>query len=275
MTAFGPRLLTALRARGPLCVGIDPHESLLHGWRLPDDAGGLEQFARTCVDALAGEVAVLKPQSAFFERFGSAGIAVLERVIADARSAGALVIVDAKRGDIGSTMDAYASAYADPASPLAGDAVTVTPYVGFGALRPILDTAIACGTGVLVLAATSNPEGAGVQRALCADGRSVGQSIVDRVAACNVGAERLGSIGVVVGATIGDLGLDLAALHGPILVPGLGAQGGTAAGIGKAFGGLPGVVASTSRGILAAGPDPTRLRDAARGQLDDLLAAGV
>lgn len=276
MTPFGERLTAALAARGPLCVGIDPHDSLLREWGLDVDLAGLERFSRTCVDALAGEVAVVKPQSAFFERFGSGGIAVLERVIADARSAGALLIVDAKRGDIGSTMTAYAAAYCDPSSSLAGDAVTVAPYVGFGALAPLLDAARAHGSCVLVLAATSNPEGAAVQRATRADGRSVAQTIIDQAAAANAhSVGPLGFVGVVVGATLGELDLDLAALAGPILVPGLGAQGGTPGDIKRLFGTLPGVLPSTSRGVLAAGPSPKNLRAAARRQVDALRDAGL
>jgi orotidine-5'-phosphate decarboxylase len=144
---FGERLRAAMSERGPLCVGIDPHPGLLAAWGLPDDAQGLERFALTCVEALAGQVAVLKPQSAFFERHGSRGVAVLERVLADARSAGALALLDIKRGDIGSTMTAYAQAYLDPASPLFADAVTLSPYLGYESLRPAIDLAVQHGGG--------------------------------------------------------------------------------------------------------------------------------
>jgi orotidine-5'-phosphate decarboxylase len=160
---FGERLRAATTARGPLCVGIDPHPGLLAAWGLPDDASGLERFALGTVEALADRVAVLKPQSAFFERHGSRGIAVLERVVVAARAAGALVVLDAKRGDIGSTMTAYAQAYLDPASPLAVDALTVSPYLGYGSLRPAIDLAHANGCGLFVLALTSNPEAAALQ----------------------------------------------------------------------------------------------------------------
>src|SRR5689334_10233293 len=125
---FGERLAATIDARGPLCVGIDPHPALLAGWGLADDVQGLETFALTVVEALGDRVAVLKPQVAFFERHGSAGVAVLERVLRDAASAGALTIADAKRGDIGSTMAAYAEAFLRDGSPLAADAVTVSPF---------------------------------------------------------------------------------------------------------------------------------------------------
>ena len=174
--AFGGRLDAAVAARGPLVVGIDPHLPLLRDWGLPDDVSGLERFALTAVEAVADRVAVVKPQSAFFERFGSRGIAVLERVLAAIRAAGALSLLDVKRGDIGSTMAGYAGAYLDPASPLAADAITASPYLGFGSLRPLLDAAYANGRGVFVLALTSNPEGPAVQRAVAADGRTVAQA---------------------------------------------------------------------------------------------------
>src|SRR6478736_999560 len=126
---FGARLHAAIEARGPFCVGVDPHSALLHDWGLGDDVAGLESFAMTAVEAVAPYVSVVKPQSAFYERFGSRGIAVLERVIAESKAAGALVLLDVKRGDIGSTSQAYADAYLDPASPLASDAGTVAGRV--------------------------------------------------------------------------------------------------------------------------------------------------
>ena len=169
---FGERLRAARRDRGPLCVGVDPHPSLLHDWGMDDDVAGLERFCGTVVDALADRVAVLKPQIAFFERHGSRGVAVLERLVADARSAGAVVVVDAKRGDIGSTVQAYADAFVREGSPLAGDAVTVSPYLGSGSLDPLVETAAEHGRGVFVLSLTSNPEGARVQRARTEDGRT-------------------------------------------------------------------------------------------------------
>ncbi len=264
MSTFGARLREAMDTRGPLCVGIDPHAALLTSWGLGDDVTGLEVFSRTVVDALADRVAVLKPQSAFFERFGSRGIAVLERVVADARDAGALVLADVKRGDIGSTAQAYAQAYLEPSSPLFCDAMTASPYLGFGSLRPLVDTALANGAGVFVLALTSNPEGPQVQHARVADGRTVAQTMLDAVGEVNAGADPLGSIGVVVGATIGDTGHDLGKVNGPFLAPGIGAQGATAADLRAVFGSATGaVLPATSRDVLMAGPTVAGLRDAA------------
>ncbi|MFE4861012.1 orotidine-5'-phosphate decarboxylase [Streptomyces sp. NPDC056670] len=273
MTPFGTRLREAMDTRGPLCVGIDPHASLLADWGLNDDIAGLERFTRITVEALADRVAVLKPQSAFFERFGSRGVAVLEKAVEEARAAGALVLMDAKRGDIGSTMAAYAATYLDPASPLFSDAVTVSPYLGFGSLRPALDLAAESGSGVFVLALTSNPEGAEVQRSTAADGRPLAQLMLDHMKAENAGASPLGSVGAVVGATLGDAGVDLD-INGPLLAPGIGAQGATPADLPGVFGSaVRNVVPSVSRGVLRHGPDAGALREAAARYADEVRAA--
>ncbi|MEV6794236.1 orotidine-5'-phosphate decarboxylase [Streptomyces sp. NPDC051320] len=270
---FGARLRRAMDTRGPLCVGIDPHASLLTAWGLGDDVAGLERFTRTVVEALADRVAVLKPQSAFFERFGSRGIAVLETAVAEARAAGALVLMDAKRGDIGSTMGAYAATYLEKDSPLFSDAVTVSPYLGFGSLRPALDAAVISGSGVFVLALTSNPEGAEVQRSVAADGRAVAQLMLDRAAAENEGVAPLGSVGAVVGATLGDAGVRLD-INGPLLAPGIGAQGATPADLPAVFGSAVGnVLPSVSRGVLRHGPDLAGLRDSAARLTDEVRTA--
>ena len=261
---FGKRLTAALDARGSLCVGIDPHGALLEAWGLSDDAAGLARFADICVAAFADRAAVVKPQSAFFERFGAAGIAVLERTVAGAREAGALVLLDVKRGDIGSTMAAYAEAYLDPSAPLAADAITVSPYLGVGSLQPVFDMVDAHGAGAFVLAATSNPEAPQLQHARTSAGMTVAQTVVDEMAARNAGADPLGSLGVVVGATVTPGTVDLDVLHGPILAPGVGAQGGTADDVRGVFGAaLPSVIPAVSREVLRHGPDVAALRAAA------------
>lgn len=263
---FGARLARAMRERGPLCVGIDPHPSLLADWSLSDTADGVERFALTVVEAMAGQVAIVKPQVALFERHGSAGMAALERTLAACAEASLLSLADAKRGDIGSTMAAYADAWLADGSPLAADAVTLSPYLGFGSLRPALDAAARTGRGVFVLALTSNPEGASVQHA--GGAASVARSIVESAAAENAGAVPFGSTGLVVGATVGpalrDLGLDLAASHAPILAPGLGAQGATGADLRTGFGSVwDQLVPTSSRDILRHGPSSRSLRAAA------------
>jgi orotidine-5'-phosphate decarboxylase len=243
-----------MRDRGPLCAGIDPHAALLHEWGLDDNLAGLERFAMTAAEALAPRVAVVKPQSAFYERFGSGGIAVLERLIAACRDAGALVLLDVKRGDIGSTTQAYADAYLDPSSPLAADAITASPYLGFGSLGPMVETAQKHDAGLFVLALTSNPEGAEVQGALTERG-TVADVVLGHLRDLNAGAEPLGSFGAVVGATIdrGEHDLDI---NGPVLAPGYGAQGGTQDDLRRIFGaGVGRVLPSTSRELLREGPD--------------------
>jgi orotidine-5'-phosphate decarboxylase len=270
-TSFGERLRAAMDEHGPLCVGIDPHPGLFDHWDLPHTPKGLERFTMLCVEAFAGTVAAVKPQSAFYEQFGAAGIAVLEKALAALRDAGTLTVLDAKRGDIGSTMAAYALAYLSDHAPLRADAVTLSPYLGYGALRPAIDTALGTGRGVFVLTLTSNPEGASVQHA-GGPGASVAGGIVAAAREDNHRAARkgqLGSVGMVVGATTGGavehLGLDLAAANAPLLAPGIGAQGGTAEDLRRVFGAaLPNVLATSSREVLAAGPDVAALRDRAR-----------
>jgi len=269
MAGFGDRLRAAMDERGALCVGIDPHASLLAEWGLPDTAEGLERFTMTAVEAMAADIAVLKPQSAFFERHGSRGIAVLEQAIALARAAGALVLLDVKRGDIGSTMQGYADAYLDPSSSLAVDAMTVSPYLGFESLRPAISTATAHGAGIFVLGLTSNPEGRQVQHARNGD-RLVAQEMLDAVRVENAGRQPMGPIGAVVGANLASLAADVA-IGGPLLAPGFGAQGGTLDDVRRLFADvLPYVVPTSSRDVLRHGPDPVALREAALRVRDDV-----
>jgi orotidine-5'-phosphate decarboxylase len=272
VTPFGERLAAAVDRLGPLCAGIDPHPSLLAEWGLTDDGDGLAAFADACVSAFAGHVAVVKPQSAFFERHGAPGIAVLADLLAAFAEGPTLTLLDVKRGDIGSTMDGYADAYLAVGAPLGADAVTLSPYLGFGSLAPALDAAADAGRGAFVLARTSNPEGADVQLAALGE-RSVAQGVVDAAAARNAGAARLGDVGVVVGATA-EHGLDLSALHGPVLAPGLGAQGAGPADLGARFCGVDGLVLpAASRSLLRAGPDPAAVRAAAAALRDALAGA--
>ncbi len=267
---FGRRLRTATDRFGPLCAGIDPHRALVESWGLDYDLDGLTRFTETCVEAFAGQVGVVKPQSAFFEVFGSRGVAVLERAIIALRESGTLVILDAKRGDIGSTMAAYAQAYLGDDAVAPADALTASPYLGFESLRPALDLAAQTGRGVFVLGLTSNPEGRTVQHATLRD-VSVAESMVEGAARENASARShgdLGSVGLVVGATVGsavqELGLDLAGANGPLLAPGVGAQGGTSEDLRRVFGdALPHVLPASSREVLSAGPDAGRLRERA------------
>ncbi|MBU8741609.1 orotidine-5'-phosphate decarboxylase [Micrococcus luteus] len=271
---FGRRLAHAMETAGPLCLGVDPHPTLLRQWGLSDTPAGLEAFSLTALEAAVGpegpRVAAIKPQVALYERHGSAGLAALERLLAAARDAGVLTIADAKRGDIGSTMDGYAAAWTSDASPLAADAVTLSPYLGFGTLVPTIRAAHEAGRGVFVLALTSNPEGREVQHV--GEGSAEG-SVARRIAAAAAaenatqrGDDAWGPVGLVLGATVvaeaDRLGLDLPALGGPLLAPGFGVQGATAPGMRADFGtAWPQVLATSSRGILSAGPSVTSLVD--------------
>lgn len=271
---FGRRLAHAMETAGPLCLGVDPHPALLRQWGLSDTPAGLEAFSLTALEAAVGpagpRVAAIKPQVALYERHGSAGLAALERLLAAARDAGVLTIADAKRGDIGSTMDGYAAAWTSDASPLAADAVTLSPYLGFGTLVPTIRAAHEAGRGVFVLALTSNPEGREVQHV--GEGSAEG-SVARRIAAAagveNAalrGDDAWGPVGLVLGATVAAeadrLGLDLPSLGGPLLAPGFGAQGATAPGMRADFGtAWPQVLATSSRGILSAGPSVASLVD--------------
>ena len=270
MSGFGGRLAAAKLSRGPLCLGIDPHPELMRAWGLPTTVDGLAAFCDICIEAFAG-FAVVKPQVAFFEAYGSAGFGVLEHTIAALRSAGVLVLADAKRGDIGTTMAAYATAWAGD-SPLAADAVTASPYLGFGSLRPLLETAAAHDRGVFVVAASSNPEGSTVQRATF-DERTVAQLVVDQAAVVNRSTtpNEPGYVGVVVGATVFQAP-DVSALGGPVLVPGVGVQGGrpeALAGLGGAAAGQ--LLPAVAREVLRAGPNVADLR-AAGEQMRDAVA---
>ncbi|MDR2895679.1 MAG: orotidine-5'-phosphate decarboxylase [Propionibacteriaceae bacterium] len=259
MNTWMERLNRRTGALGSLCVGIDPHVGLLQAWGLPVSLDGLRRFADRTVTALADQVACFKPQVAFFERWGSQGMAVLEETLANLRQAGALVIADAKRGDIGSTMQAYADAWLGE-GPLACDALTVSPYLGIGALQPAIDLAAAKQRGLFVLARTSNPEGTAIQLAWTSDGRSVAQTMVDAAGQIN---HDLGTpvMGLVVGGTRADVGVDLTDFQGTVLIPGIGAQGGTMSGLRSSFAGTKAkLLPSVSREVLAAGPAAASLR---------------
>ncbi|MGC0271530.1 orotidine-5'-phosphate decarboxylase [Pseudactinotalea sp. Z1739] len=278
-TGFGSRLAAAMDARGPLCVGIDPHPQLLAHWGLDNGTSGVREFSLRALEAVGPHVAAVKPQAAFFERLGSAGPALLAEVVQAARSAGVLCIVDAKRGDIGSTMAAYAQAFLGDDSDLAGDAVTLSPFLGYDSLAPALDLAGRTGRGVFVLALTSNPAGATIQHARAEDGRTVAATIAAHAARSNAtevaAGAPLGSVGLVVGATVANApeitGTDLAAVRGPLLAPGLGAQGASAAELPGTFAdAIPAVLATASRSVLGAGPDPAAMARTARALAGEL-----
>lgn len=260
VSSFGQRLHEVFASSGHLCVGIDPHGYLLEEWALRDDANGLREFGLRVVDAAVGRVGIVKPQVAFFERHGSAGLAALEVVMSAARAAGLLVIADAKRGDVGSTVEAYAEAWLAVGSPLEADAMTISAFQGVGSLEAPFRLATSTGKGLFVLVATSNPESVALQTAVLATGpwagRTVAAGIVADVQAWN--QEPLGSVGVVIGATVSldDYGIDAGELaHAPILAPGFGHQGASLDSLFTIYGSASAnVVVNSSRALLAAGP---------------------
>lgn len=264
MADFGERLQGTFDRSGHLCLGIDAHAQLLDAWGLPDSADGARDFGLRCVDAAAGRIGIIKPQVAFFERHGAAGYGALERVLGAARDAGLVVIADVKRGDIGSTVAAYAEPWLTPGSPLEVDAITVVAYQGVGSLEGPIAQARAFGKGLFVLAATSNPQAAATQTAIIGrgphDGSTVAAGIVGDVGVLNhdgTAAHRLGSFGVVIGATVSlaDYRIEPAWLRGmPVLVPGFGEQGGRLHDVVTLFGDATGsVVANVGRSVLADG----------------------
>ncbi len=277
---FAARVASAVASTGPLCAGIDPSSALLDRWGLPDDPSGLREFGSRCVEAFAGTVPVVKPQVAFFERFGSAGLAALEHLLEWARDAELLVIADAKRGDIENTMTGYATAWLDPVSPLSVDAVTAVPYLGLGSLEPMVELAARHQRGVVVVVRSSNREGREVQEARTGSGTgpSVEDLLLSEIATANNGpAARPGTVGAVIGATLAPTSFSLASLGGVVLAPGVGAQGATAADVATHFAGCaPGtVLPSVSRSLLLAGPDVASLAAAARRARDEMADALV
>jgi orotidine-5'-phosphate decarboxylase len=257
--SFGDRLLGVFDGVGRLCVGIDPHEGLLTAWGLPVSAVGARDFGLRVVEAATGRAGIVKPQVAFYERFGSAGFAALEEVLAAARSADLVVIGDVKRGEIGSSMAGYAAAWLTVGGPLEVDALTLNPYLGVEDLHATFAVAAAADKGAFVLAATSNPAGARVQSTRGTDGRTLARTVLDDVSAWNATTgDALGPVGVVIGATVDLAAAGLADVPRPlpVLAPGFGHQGARTGEARQIYGNLSGgVIVSESRSLLLAGPD--------------------
>lgn len=258
---FGDRLQTAFQQFGHLCVGIDPHPFLLKEWELDDTSVSLREFSLRVIDASVGQVGIIKPQVAFYERHGAKGMEALEYIIRRARNAGLLVISDCKRGDIGSTMEAYAQAWLTPGWNLESDAITVSPYLGSGALSPTVEYALRHNKGIFVLAATSNPEAAVLQTAQVTQGihqgKTVAAAMLSEVARWSTELSPANSVGAVLGAT-----LELSALgiqpedypSVPVLAPGFGFQGARVEDAQSLFGNLTkNLIVSETRSVLSAG----------------------
>jgi len=276
--SFGQRLFSAFTLEKRLCVGIDPHPYLLESWGLDNTVFGLREFALSVCEAALPSAAAIKPQVAFFERFGAEGFSILEELISVARDAGMLVIADAKRGDVGSSFDAYADAWLKPGAPLEVDALTVNPFQGFGVLTHALSFTNTAGKGVFVLAATSNPEAKIIQDAQILSGGSVANHLlesIDTFNALHAPNARMGNVGAVLGATVllEDYGIDVTTpakretSHGaiPVLAPGVGHQGGQLEQMKKSFGSFfHSVLVNESRSLVQHGPDALGARIASR-----------
>ncbi len=262
-SSFGTRIEQAFAKYGQLCVGVDPHAQLLEEWGLPETVEGLKSFSLNVLEASIGRVGFIKPQVAFFEKYGAKGFAVLEQFAELAAAEDILVIMDAKRGDIGSTMTGYFDAWLGKEAPFICDALTVSPFLGIGSLAEVMSESLERGKGLFVLAATSNVEGKSVQRARVGE-ISLSQDILRQLEDINSvstsAGSVIGSFGAVVGATqnLSASGLSViqteAELTTPILAPGFGAQGAALADARDLFqAGASRVIASVSRSVLTAG----------------------
>ena len=265
---FGLRLSNAMAKYGPLCVGIDPHRQLLIDWGYNVDAQGAELFAMRMLQAANGRAAAVKFQAPMFERFGSKGFEALERVLYAARQMGVITIVDCLHGGLSTTISAIADAYFKPGAPLLADAITLLPYYGARSLNGLVNDALANGRGVFVASLTSNPEGLSLQTAIRQHGDYVGRTVAYGIAASaqkhNEGIKGMGSVGLIIGATIGqwvnDSGMDFSTFTGPILSPGYGWQGADAKDLKTVFKGAHGnVLVTVSRFIASHGPDISSL----------------
>ncbi len=275
MSSFAERFLKLAQSRSPLCLGIDPAIELLKQWGLPASAAGVGNFCDIVMDAMGDRVAVVKPQSAFFEQFGPDGMQELVRVVRMTQERGALALIDVKRGDIGHTLEAYADAMIGPQSPFGGDAMTVSAYLGFDALKPLLNKATERGAGVFVVVRSSNPEGQTLQNAKIADGRTVATALADDITVYNANISKgIGPVGAVMGATIeGSATETLASLpNALILAPGIGAQGATFSDLARNFGNAVNrALPSVSRAILSKGPSVAELRRSIQQHCDQAL----
>ena len=294
MLAFPDRLEAAVvRCQNPVLVGLDPRAKMLPPGLLaagdttrPEKiAAAYERFCREIIDVVARLVPAVKPQAAFFEELGPAGMTALASIVRYAQGQGLVVILDGKRNDIGSTATAYAHGFLGRESPWGADALTVSPYLGDDSLQPFVEVAVERKAGLFVLVKTSNPGGRLIQD-LLADGKPIYRHVaelVEHLAATTKGENVYGAIGAVVGATYPRQLAELRAAmpHTWFLVPGFGSQGGTAADVAAAFDPQGrGAIVNNSRGITFAHAlqpyrdrfGPTRWQDAVAAATNDMIA---
>ncbi|WP_273755165.1 orotidine-5'-phosphate decarboxylase [Bartonella sp. MM73XJBT.G] len=253
---------------GPLCVGFDPSHKVLQAWNLSCDYKGLKDFCDILLTAVVGKVGIIKPQAAFFELYGVEGLQILKELIENAQKQGLLVLVDTKRGDIGSTAEAYGKAWLGADSPFKADAITVNPFLGFDALIPLIKIAEETKTAVFMVVQSSNPEGKQIRNARIGDQTvsvHLAQNIVDYNSQSSSQYRHIGPIGAVIGATLGcDAKETIEQLENSLfLVPGIGAQGGTITQLTQQF---PqrlwqNIIPSISRSITEAGRKSADLKN--------------
>lgn len=279
---FGLRLSNSMAQYGPLCVGIDPHRQLLTDWGYNVDALGAELYSMRMLQAANGRAAAVKFQFSMFERYGSKGIAALERVLYAARQMGIITIVDCLHGGLPTTVSAFADVYFKPRSPLLADAITLLPYYGARSLGGVINDALNNGRGVFIASLTSNQEGASLQTAIRQAGEYKGRTVAYGIASTaqkfNKGNDGMGSVGLIIGATIGqwinDSGVDPAKFTGPILSPGYGWQGAETRDLKTVFKGTKGnVLVTVSRFIATHGPDISSLAAATESVALDIRQA--
>jgi len=271
MPTFAARLQQKIVEHSPLCVGIDPSASLLKSCNLPNTPEGALEFGRRVLEAADYRISLLKPQSAFFERFGSGGLQALEELTRLARNREVLVLLDGKRGDIDTTGAAYAEGYFSSSTTLRVDAVTVHVYLGLAALDPFFDIAVRAEGGVFVVVRSSNPEGRELQTARLASGETVAQNLCREITGRNQRhGDALGYLGAVVGATCDDAADTVAAMpQSFILAPGVGAQGATLQDVLTRMPSAKGrVLPNVSRAILANGGSMAEIRTTIRSLQD-------
>lgn len=279
---FGLRLSNSMAKYGPLCVGIDPHRQLLIDWGYNVDALGAELYAMRMLQAANGRAAAVKFQFSMFERYGSKGIAALKRVLYAARQMGTITIVDCLHGGLPTTVSAFADAYFKPGAPLLADAITLLPYYGARSLGGVSNDALNNGRGVFIASLTSNQEGASLQTAIRQAGEYKGKTVAFGIASTaqkfNNGIDGMGSVGLIIGATIGqwinDSGVDPSKFTGPILSPGYGWQGAEKRDLKTVFKGTKGnVLVTVSRFIAAHGPSIAALTEATESVALDIRQA--
>jgi orotidine-5'-phosphate decarboxylase len=263
---FSQKFLELAKTRSPFCLGIDPTEELFKSWGLNFDIAGLKKMCEIIIAAAKDNLALVKPQSAYFERFGPKGMEVLQNLVKEFHKKETLVLLDAKKADIGATTLSYAKAYLGKESPYNFDAITVTSYMGFEALMPLLEYAKEQNCGVFIVVRSSNIEGSMIQKASITDKTSIADYLSQKINDFNhqISNQSIGPIGAVMGATLAfeDIKTTISKLNNClILTPGIGHQGASFEDLKTNYQAiLKNLIPTSSRAVLSKGPDIVSLR---------------